>query len=220
MSQRPQILPFFADVFYEGPLTILLNTLPKVFIIELEMNDAQARKRKRIEEMRKKPTQKPDFKSLMKDIDSFRYGFKTKLKKTQCNDRSQPFIGSGLKVQGKVSTIQIKISSNGSMINRKSADFYQIILSFFLTFQYIYDSEQEAANSDIFHDIKKGVRLKKVKTNDRSRPVLQGRTRSTSILGKVRNVEIPGPTQQLLCSKYNDFPAILALAHSKINQIA
>ena len=80
--------------------------------------------------MRKKPTQKPDFKSLMKDIDSFRYGFKTKLKKTQCNDRSQPFIGSGLKVQGKVSTIQIKISSNGSIINRKSADFYQIILSF------------------------------------------------------------------------------------------
>ena len=76
----------------------------KTFIIELEMDDAQARKRKRIEEMRKKPTQKPDFKSLMKDIDSFRYGFKTKLKKTHCNDRSQPFIGSGLKVQGKVST--------------------------------------------------------------------------------------------------------------------
>jgi hypothetical protein len=49
--------------------------------------------------------------------------------------------------------------------------FYRTILSL----QYIYDSEQEAANSDIFHDIKKGVRLKKVKTNDRSRPVLQGR---------------------------------------------
>ena len=78
--------------------------MTKIFIIELEMDDAQARKRKRIEEMRKKPTQKPDFKSLMKDIDSFRYGFKTKLKKTHCNDRSQPFIGSGLKVQGKVST--------------------------------------------------------------------------------------------------------------------
>ena len=84
--------------------TILLNTLTIIFIIELEMDDAQARKRKRIEEMRKKPTQKPDFKSLMKDIDSFRYGFKTRLKKTHCNDRSQPFICSGLKVQGKVST--------------------------------------------------------------------------------------------------------------------
>ena len=83
--------------------------MTKIFIIELEMDDAQARKRKRIEEMRKKPTQKPDFKSLMKDIDSFRYGFKTKLKKTQCNDRSQPFIGSGLKVQGKVSTTVLLI---------------------------------------------------------------------------------------------------------------
>ena len=44
-------------------------------------------------------------------------------------------------------------------------------------------------------------------------------TRGTSILGEVRNVEIPGPTQQLLCSKYHDFLAIFALAHSKINQI-
>ena len=43
--------------------------------------------------------------------------------------------------------------------------------------------------------------------------------RGTSILGEVRNVEIPGPTQQLLCSKYHDFLAIFALAHSKINQI-
>merc|ERR1719340_305764 len=40
--------------------------------------------------------------------------------------------------------------------------------------KFIYDSEQKAAESDIFHDIKKGVRLKHVKTNDRSRPVLQG----------------------------------------------
>ena len=52
----------------------------------------------------------------------------------------------------------------------------QIYIYIIFSLQYIYDSEQEAANSDIFHDIKKGVRLKKVKTNDRSRPVLQGRT--------------------------------------------
>ena len=45
-------------------------------------------------------------------------------------------------------------------------------------------------------------------------------TGGTSILGEVRNVEIPGPTQQLLYSKYHDFLAIFALAHSKINQIA
>ena len=44
--------------------------------------------------------------------------------------------------------------------------------------------------------------------------------RGTSILGEVRNVEIPGPTQQLLNGKSHDFPDIFALAHSKINQIA
>ena len=44
--------------------------------------------------------------------------------------------------------------------------------------------------------------------------------RGTSILGEVRNVEIPGPTQQLLCSKYHDFLAVFPLAHSKINQIS
>ena len=48
----------------------------------------------------------------------------------------------------------------------------------------------------------------------------QAQSRGTSILGEVRSVEIPGPTQQLLCSKYHDFLAIFALAHSKINQIA
>ena len=46
------------------------------------------------------------------------------------------------------------------------------------------------------------------------------RARCTSILGEVRNVEIPGPTQQLLNGKSYDFLAIFAQAHSKINQIA
>ena len=32
-------------------------------------------------------------------------------------------------------------------------------------------------------------------------------TRGTSILGEARNVEISGPTQQFLCSKYHDFLA-------------
>ena len=44
--------------------------------------------------------------------------------------------------------------------------------------------------------------------------------RGTSIIGEVRNVEIPGPTQQLLCSKHHDFLAVFPLAHSKINQIS
>ena len=46
------------------------------------------------------------------------------------------------------------------------------------------------------------------------------KARGTSILGEVRNVEISGATQQLLCSKSHDFQAVFALAHSKINQIA
>ena len=36
----------------------------------------------------------------------------------------------------------------------------------------------------------------------------------------MRNVEIPGATQQLLNGKSHDFLAISALAHSKFNQIA
>ena len=46
------------------------------------------------------------------------------------------------------------------------------------------------------------------------------RSRGTSILGEVRNVEIPGATQQLLNGKAHDFLAVFPLAHSKINQIS
>lgn len=54
--------------------------------------------------MRKKPSIKPDWNALLKDIDSFRYGFKTKLKKIVTSDRSKPML-STMKVQGKVSII-------------------------------------------------------------------------------------------------------------------
>ena len=47
---------------------------------------------------------------------------------------------------------------------------------------------------------------------------IQVNIRGTSILGEVRNVEIPGPTQQLLCSKYHDFLAIFALNSTLKNQ--
>ena len=40
------------------------------------------------------------------------------------------------------------------------------------------------------------------------------------LIGEVRNVEISGATQQLLCSKSHDFPAVFGLAQSKINHIA
>ena len=42
-----------------------------------------------------------------------------------------------------------------------------------------------------------------------------GLGRGTSILGEVRNVEISGVTQQLLCSKSHDFLAFFAPAHPK-----
>ena len=41
-------------------------------------------------------------------------------------------------------------------------------------FQFFYDSEKDLQNKDILKDIKKGVRLKHVRTNDRSRPNLRG----------------------------------------------
>ena len=66
------------------------------------MGDAQARKLKRMEDLKKKPTVKPDWNALLKDIDGFRYGSHGKLKKTQCSDRSKPML-SKKKVQGKVS---------------------------------------------------------------------------------------------------------------------
>ena len=43
--------------------------------------------------------------------------------------------------------------------------------------------------------------------------------RGTSILGEVRNVEISRATQQPLNGKSHDFLVVVALAHSKINQL-
>ena len=41
-------------------------------------------------------------------------------------------------------------------------------------FQYLYDSEKSKKEEDILKDIEKGVRLKHVRTNDRSKPNLRG----------------------------------------------
>ena len=54
------------------------------------------------------------------------------------------------------------------------------------------------------------------KSCNQSYTINSGSSRGTSILGEVRNVEIPGPNQQLLCSKYHGFLSIFALAHSKL----
>ena len=52
--------------------------------------------------------------------------------------------------------------------------YFGFFFFFFFFFQFIYESEQKAAEHDIFDEIKKGVRLKHVRTNDRSKPNLQG----------------------------------------------
>jgi hypothetical protein len=62
---------------------------------------ARARKLSRIEAMRKRPSKRPDWNELMKEIDVFRYGKVGKLKKVQCNDRSQPIL-TQTKIRGQV----------------------------------------------------------------------------------------------------------------------
>ena len=79
-----------------------------------------------------------------------------------------------------------------------------------------YDIRQVAEESNILSSMSKKFPKKWASKNLLTK---WGCIRGTSILGEVRNVEIPGPSQQLLCSKYHDFLAIFALAHSKINQI-
>ena len=46
---------------------------------------------------------------------------------------------------------------------------------FCLYLQFLYDSEKSKRDEDILKDIEKGVRLKHVKTNDRSKPNLRGK---------------------------------------------
>ena len=64
------------------------------------MDEARARKLKKIEELRKRSTQKPDWSGLMKEINGLK--FNKNLKKVVCNDRSRPLLAT-VKIQGKVS---------------------------------------------------------------------------------------------------------------------
>ncbi len=69
------------------------------------MDEARLRKLQRIEELKKKPTQKPDWGGLMREISALKYGAKEKLRKVSCDDRSKPFL-SNVKIQGKVNDFQ------------------------------------------------------------------------------------------------------------------
>ena len=108
-NATPVVVSCFTDLnahfdlqFEEAKYSFLGETLISCFFFLAQMSDAQARKLKRMEELRKKPTVTPDWKALMKDIDGFRYGHTGKLKKVVCSDRSKPML-SKMKVQGKVS---------------------------------------------------------------------------------------------------------------------
>ena len=85
-----------------GNLSVLAFWLLAYYSAFSEIDEARARKLKKIEALKKRPTVKPDWNGLMKEIDGFRYGFKTRLKKVACDDRSKPMLGT-IKIQGKVS---------------------------------------------------------------------------------------------------------------------
>jgi hypothetical protein len=50
-----------------------------------------------------------------------------------------------------------------------------IYAKYLFNFQFLYESEKTIQEEDILKDIEKGVRLKHVKTNDRSKPNLRGK---------------------------------------------
>lgn len=65
------------------------------------MDEARARKLQKIEALKRRPTQKPDWSGLMQEIEALKYGAKGYLKRTVCNDRSKPILTEN-KIQGKV----------------------------------------------------------------------------------------------------------------------
>ena len=95
----------------------------------------------------------------MAEIEQFRYGHAGKLNKTITNDRSKPVLNT------------VKIGKN---VRRSWSLSPLMRFNNFLLLQFVYESEKYIHNKDILNDIKKGVRLKHVRTNDRSKPFLRG----------------------------------------------
>ena len=63
---------------------------------------AKARKLSRIENLKRRPTKRPDWNELMKEIEGVRSGV-IRLKKTVSNDRSKPVLSKAKDRQGQVS---------------------------------------------------------------------------------------------------------------------
>ena len=114
-----------------------------------------------MELLKQKPTKRPNWEAFMSEIEEFRYGFGGRLKKTTCNDRSGPIL-STTKVGDNVRPV-----TNLQFLGTSQEHFVHF-------FKFYYDSEKDLQNKDILKDIKKGVRLKHVRTNDRSKPNLRG----------------------------------------------
>lgn len=74
-----------------------------------EVDEARARKLAKIEALKKRPTQKPDWSGLMQEIEALKYGAKGYLKKTVCNDRSKPMLTAN-RIQGKVRSFMLPVN--------------------------------------------------------------------------------------------------------------
>jgi neural Wiskott-Aldrich syndrome protein len=92
---------------------------------------------------------------MMKEVESG-----VKLKKVVCNDRSQPVLPK-TKAKGSVCVLT-QIHHNQDLTC--------------VLFQFIYESEKSHSNVHLalLNQIQRGAQLKKVRTNDRSKPQLQG----------------------------------------------
>jgi hypothetical protein len=87
----------FLEDWTLGRYAKIFNRVKNIFIF---LPTAKARKLSRIENLKRRPTKRPDWNELMKEIESVRSG-NVRLRKTQSNDRSQPVL-SKVKVQGQV----------------------------------------------------------------------------------------------------------------------
>lgn len=104
-----------------------------------------------------------------------------KLKHVQCNDRSAPLIERVNKV---------KTDPTGPV-------------------HFIYESEKSNAHNKLLHQIQKGVQLKSVKTNDRSRPNLEGLRkfrRQLTIEEQIKKAD--EPVETILPDEMDDIDAV------------
>uniref|UniRef100_A0A8D8SUV9 WH2 domain-containing protein n=1 Tax=Cacopsylla melanoneura TaxID=428564 RepID=A0A8D8SUV9_9HEMI len=100
--------------------------------------------RKQLEQLKSRPRRRPDWSDMMKEVEQGK-----KLRHVQCNDRSAPIVSV------------VKKDEN----EEKGQG------------QFVFESESknvDKVHNALLNEISQGVKLKKVKTNDRSKPNLNG----------------------------------------------